>query len=284
MKGRMTWEGTKDVIQLWRLYLSSLSTKPANLSMLESLNPLSSPLTYFTINTLADKLRLPINLTQKVKNSAVARKSLPDGQTLNYLWAESCTIYLMVTEIYLNQLYGEKPTGIVFDVGAHCGIYTLFARTRAKMLYAFEPNPETFRFLNQNTAGCQNVKSCNIALAEKSEILQFHDADLSMNCSTIKSQSGVKDSGYLVIARCLDDLLDFYELERVDFVKIDAEGSELEILKGGEKSLRSQKIKALAVASYHYAQEVTEVQKLLAKFGYRSHMENKSELIVFGKS
>lgn len=63
-------------------------------------------------------------------------------------------------------------------------------------------------------------------------------------------------------------LLDELGVKRVDFIKIDAEGAELDILKGAERTLRTGK-PFLAIATYHTPSETEEVAKYLHKKDFK---------------
>ncbi len=59
--------------------------------------------------------------------------------------------YEPVTTTVFNALLGEiSPQSVVVDVGAHIGYYSILAGKEGFKVYAFEPNPETYRLLEYN--------------------------------------------------------------------------------------------------------------------------------------
>ena len=60
----------------------------------------------------------------------------------------------------------------------------------------------------------------------------------------------------------LDGLIEELGLDSIDILKIDVEGAEMEVLKGGENALKSR-IKGVVIAAYHYATEADEIQQYL---------------------
>lgn len=109
------------------------------------------------------------------------------------------------------------------DIGAHCGLWAMQLAKRFAQVHAFEPVKEHRDCLRINAP---TVNIYPVALGEKE--------------GTVRLAKGVKSTGDTQIAPegqyvAQVKILDFYDLQEVDFVKIDAEGYELFILKGGEK-------------------------------------------------
>ncbi len=71
-----------------------------------------------------------------------------------------------------------------------------------------------------------------------------------------------------VEVKTLDQLMDELKISRVSFIKIDVEGAELDILKGGKRLLRENDV-FLAIAAYHTPTEVYEVSRYLLRNGFR---------------
>lgn len=127
--------------------------------------------------------------------------------------------------------------GSVFiDVGANIGYFTRMASHLVGhngMVYAFEPLPEAYALLRENTKDQSNVK-----------VLPFAVADLPGETEFYVSRSGDRSSLLPVEAvrvikvksLTLDSLLS--EISRVDLVKIDVEGYETMVLQGGKQLIR----------------------------------------------
>lgn len=76
----------------------------------------------------------------------------------------------------------------------------------------------------------------------------------------------------------LDSLAERLNLRKVDFLKINAEGSELHILKGAENLLKKYNV-ALAIAADHYATELDEIIEYLNKIGYVIQLGNSHHYV-----
>jgi FkbM family methyltransferase len=173
-----------------------------------------------------------------------------------------------VSEVY--QLPSEGNT--VIDVGGHYGFYSLPASRavgKTGKVFAFEPCYESFKFL---LANCR-VNNLNNVLPFQIALSDFDGIDKLFYGRTPSSHSMIRGQclGYEnVRVNRLDTIVEqLLKLDKVDMIKIDAEGAELRILKGAEKSLKRFKPR-LFIASYHYAGEAEEIDKWLNYLDYDS--------------
>ena len=136
---------------------------------------------------------------------------------------------------YLNQL---EPGGIAIDCGANVGDITCKLAKTGVQVYAFEPNPYAFRRLSERVRGLNNVVCYNHGVWDQNTTarLYFHqeakkdDEFWSFGSSILQGKKNVDKSHYVDVE--LIDLAEFIErLEKpVDFLKIDIEGAEIEVL------------------------------------------------------
>jgi len=136
------------------------------------------------------------------------------------------------TELLFQNLV--KPGMIVVDVGANVGIYTIYALKHGCTVYAFEPTPETFEILCENTLingfeGSPNAHLYNLAVAEKAGELMLAKVKGISGHNSLFPENETNER-VTVKAISLDEELDM--LDRVDIVKIDVEGAEPLVLKG----------------------------------------------------
>ena len=131
--------------------------------------------------------------------------------------------------------------GIVVEVGANMGIHTVplarALREQGRQLVAFEPQPVIFQQLCANLAlnGLMNVTAWPFACGEEQGVVTFPRPDYlkTGNFGDISMSSSAPVAGSACVqAPCvrLDDML---QSERVGLLKIDVEGFELRVLKGG---------------------------------------------------
>jgi FkbM family methyltransferase len=149
-----------------------------------------------------------------------------------------------LTRMVLSNL---RPGSVFFDVGAHFGYFTMLGAEvvgENGHVYSFEPSPTNFRILRMNTEAKKNVSTNNMAVFSESTELPFreygleHSAYSSAYSPRTEAGSGSLPSPNVLSVPAIS--LDRY-IEQVgtkpDFIKIDAEGAELAILRGLDKSL-----------------------------------------------
>ncbi len=115
---------------------------------------------------------------------------------------------------------------VVLDIGAHIGTLAVPLARMVRTVVAFEPVPSSFRLLVQNAA--QN--GVRIDARNKGLALRAGRASATvMNPGNAGANTMAPGEGELALST-LDE-----EAERADLIKIDVEGMELEVLRGGER-------------------------------------------------
>ncbi len=137
----------------------------------------------------------------------------------------------------------------VLDVGAYIGTHTLaFARKVGEggMVYAFEPQPTFFELLKDNIGqnALHNVKALNVAVSDRPGRLQIADADADQTGNF--GGTGLVSEGSEVEgispARALEVItIDRLGLDKCRLIKIDAEGMEINVLRGAQATLRNKR-------------------------------------------
>ena len=130
-----------------------------------------------------------------------------------------------------------KAGDIVIDIGAHVGYYTLlFAQIVGNKgkVYSFEPDPENFKLLKKNIEinGFQNVILEQKAISNENEKVQlFIDKENRGENRIYDAKMNDTNESIQVESVRLDDYFQNFKQE-INFIKIDAEGSELDIFCG----------------------------------------------------
>lgn len=133
---------------------------------------------------------------------------------------------------------------VVFDIGANIGAFTVpFSKKVGEFgeVYAFEPQKIINDILqdNVNKNKLKNVKVFNIGIGEKEDELKLNDIDysklgnfggVSFKYKSSSFTKNIKNKKYKVKIKNLDQ---FMEVKKCDFIKMDVELMELDILKGG---------------------------------------------------
>lgn len=191
---------------------------------------------------------------------------------------------------FFNKIPKNKNKNVV-DIGAQIGLYTLYAKFLPNTtFYSFEPFEKSFRILNENIKlnDIQNVKTFNIAVSDK------ESDNTILNVCT--NHSGLNTLGELplrfdnpeqVIIKTIT-LDTFFKDIPIDFIKIDTEGYEYFILKGGIQIIK--KYKPIIQLEWNIVNmkqcNVTEqmLDNIIEEIGYVKTNLTNEELIIEPKS
>ena len=177
---------------------------------------------------------------------------------------------------------GVLRTGMtVLDVGAHHGLYTLLASRKVGpqgRVVAFEPSPRErnnlLRHLRWNR--CRNVRVEGVALGSEPGFGElFVVKGLQTGCNSLRAPNVAEPTTKIAVEICtLDERLERLGIRHVDFLKIDAEGAELDIFRGAAK-LFEQRPRPIILAEAHdtrtraWGYRSREIVAFLRQRGYR---------------
>ncbi len=133
----------------------------------------------------------------------------------------------------------------VIDVGANAGVYTFSAARRVSstgLVLAVEPFSQCVAYLNETCRVNQLdwVKVCAGAASDRNGSAKLSLSSASELNELISEEEGqTREASSFEEVECftLDSLIEQYGVSRVDFLKIDAEGHELQVLKGSDRIL-----------------------------------------------
>ena len=233
-----------------------------------------------------------VNITSKLLNVLpVTFKNILFEIVLNYfpLW-----MIKMIPCSYSTYLkcYFPKKGDIIIDCGANIGnCAILFARLVGKdgIVVALEPFEESFNILKNRVRRLRrkNIVTINKGVWNDTGIFLLKVFSNTISCKIEKPTNlTIQNNNYIPI-QCItiDDLMIELALERLDMVKMDIEGAEIEALQGSEKTLRHYH-PHVAVASYHKRDNKPayhEVEKILNRQGYTVHTFFPPHLTTCGK-
>lgn len=129
----------------------------------------------------------------------------------------------------------------VLDIGANIGNHSVFFSNFFERVFAFEPNPRTYKLLEFNST-FKNITPLNFGLSDINGTLAFHINLTNVGGSRIveghadQSQENIIE----VEVKRLDDIDEIRKL-RVGVIKIDVEGHELKVLKGAKDTIEKNK-------------------------------------------
>ncbi len=142
-----------------------------------------------------------------------------------------------------------KP-GVAFDIGTHAGEFLIRYQAVCNSLdihdgeyYGFEPNYASFAFINELIGANSWGTHCHVlpvALADTNGLRTFYASRYADPCSSIHPTINQGDSNFnnIVPTFSADSLLQQLSIDALSIIKIDAEGAELDILKGLARTLQ----------------------------------------------
>jgi FkbM family methyltransferase len=155
-------------------------------------------------------------------------------------------------EIELFQRF-VQPDSRIADVGANQGIYTLFLARLASVghVYAFEPDPTLFASLEANVRRnhIENVTLFNAAAAGEPDRLTLQPGRLHRGDNRIVSNESAGAGTIEVEAIALDQVI---PASRLDLLKIDVQGFELNVLRGATQLLLQNRSLVIVLEFWPY--------------------------------
>ncbi len=132
---------------------------------------------------------------------------------------------------------------IVLDIGANTGTYTLYLAHLARHVYAFEPHPDNFKQLHENTKLLDNISLYDMALSDELgyNTLYICPTDNGMNrlYNSKWCKGGEKIEGIITITiDYLYEKLNRFDNNKISFIKIDVEGYEYHVIRGAVDTLQ----------------------------------------------
>ncbi len=174
-----------------------------------------------------------------------------------------------------------RPGMTVVDIGAHHGLYTVLAAKRVGRrgrVIAVEPSPRERRRLAKHVRlnRCRNVGVECCALGNEPGQADFFLVDGFRDWGNSLRPPAIAEPTrkMTVPVRRLDDVLAERGVERVDFIKLDAEGGELAVLQGARKLLQTAPRPAILaevedIRTRSWGYPAREIMQLLARWNYR---------------
>lgn len=166
------------------------------------------------------------------------------------------------------------PGDVIFDVGANDGRSVLKLRQYfpAPTIYSFEPVPETFRRLTLRVASMKDVHTFELALGAKPGASSIY-IDKESVLSSFSPMGWEPHSTLQVGVSTIDEMVAELRLDYVHFLKVDTEGSDLDVLLGAEATLVANRIGIIQVeAGFHqHSRSLAGLEEIRRYLGARSY-------------
>ena len=144
-----------------------------------------------------------------------------------------------------------KPDMVCIDIGANLGYYALLEAKKCKYVYAIEPVKSSYDTLVKSIElnKYKNIKAHNLAIGNQSGIknittchrnnwatmLDFKLAADKYKAKFDRFYKGIEEVNEVTLDRFVSD----NKIDKIDFIRMDVEGYETEIIKGGINTLKA---------------------------------------------
>lgn len=172
---------------------------------------------------------------------------------------------------------------VVISAGALCGETSIWFADKVGeegKVYAFEPYEKFAKIIKSNVKRNnleQIIKVINAGLWEEDTNIYFTPVNSNLAGSFVCSDQGKMKVPVVTI----DTFVKTEKIERVNFIKMDVEGAELNALKGATNTILKFKPK-LAISIYHYPNDITDIPLFIKSLvpEYKLYLSHKHEWVT----
>lgn len=160
-----------------------------------------------------------------------------------------------------------EPDWVVVDIGANIGYYVLMESRRAKQVIAIEPGEANYYHLLRNIKlnGYQNIETHRLAIGD-------HEGEVGFEIAKACNWNKIARDGKGDVKVNMLTLDKFLYGRKVDFLRMDVEGYELQVLKGMAYTLKHSRpdmfIEVHRDLLRDYGSSQLEFMEMLAGYGY----------------
>ncbi|MBG44366.1 MAG: hypothetical protein CL530_10405 [Aequorivita sp.] len=219
-------------------------------------------------------------LKRSINGKSVKVLNLRNGLTFYNANQNTLSIF---KEIFVNNVYNREGVkinegDIVFDIGANVGIFSLYASIiKGTKVYAFEPHPTNFKVLSNNVSQNKitNIECFEFAVGIDNEDRILIEGNIAGGHKLSNEKEFVYSEGSLnVKSVTLSRMTEKLDIDTIDFVKLDCEGAEGEIIKSlGQDGLKKIKKMAIEFHDNHSILSHEEIIEELENSGFKTFIK-----------
>lgn len=180
--------------------------------------------------------------------------------------------YLRAAFGWLGGFLKDMDRMVALDIGANIGNHSLFFARYFGEVHSFEPNPRTFELLKFNATQTANVTPHRQGLSDADVVGTLRENPVNMGGTFIEvgGQGAEPGDDNVVSLATLDTFVADYSLGRIGFIKIDTEGFEARILRGGRSVIAANNpVIMFELSPSDFGADGSEVVNLLSGLGYK---------------
>jgi len=183
-----------------------------------------------------------------------------------------------------------KNDSVIIDAGANIGVFSLFVNSLFpnSKIYSFEPNSRIFNMLQKNIF--ENNLTQNVCIYQKALGDMEGKSELLRSKNVLETSSSVVNSGFTkgramlfsgvdkIEMITIDSFIKENNIQKVDFIKIDTEGYEKQIIKGAKNTIQHF-LPIISCSAYHLENDKTKIPELVKSINpnYKFKLVNRAE-------
>lgn len=198
---------------------------------------------------------------------------LDDIQVFARAGTEDLGYYWRSHKPAVDKWFEPRPNEVVVDIGANVGLWSLLSATGGARVFAIEPNPGTYSVLKRNRDAnrLNGLTVSNIAISGQDGIGKLTTFQRSTGASTLGTDirsnlTGGSVESALVTTTTLDSYCSLNGIDSVDWLLIDVEGHEAEVLRSGTRTLKKTRRLILEVS---FGERSRVCREILSAVGMR---------------
>jgi FkbM family methyltransferase len=177
--------------------------------------------------------------------------------------------------------YKIKDNDVVLDIGAYHGWFSIY-NTK---FYCLEIDPVNYFNLKKLVLNDlkSNIFIFNIGVWSYTGTSKLYGDRVGSMGSRINYKNKRKNKSVLCKVTTLEDFVKENKIKKIDFIKMDVEGAEIEILESSKNFLKKYK-PTLSIASYHVRNSektYLKIEQILKEIGYNVFTDNQKHLTTY---
>lgn len=261
------------------------------------------------INLLLEKFfnkNILVWVKSYIEKDAYKKVKLKSGIFLTF-FAPNYLIVMLVRDFYKKEPetiqwidnFNKKEKIIFWDIGSNIGLYSIYAAASIKDIevVSFEPSASNLRILTRNISINNlesKIKVFQVPLGiNKDNFLYFNEGKFIEGESNNSIDKEINfegkemkpDNKYQIFSTNIDQIIDNQILDVPDYIKIDVDGVEHLILKGGIKLLKNPKILEIQIEiNENYLDQYNNVLKLMNECLFKFKEKKRNDLSGYYKT
>ncbi len=222
-----------------------------------------------------------------IENSDLVSTSVIRGKSLNFITTSKRLLWQAYGQEhiepelldFIDQIPSDES---YFDIGASNGIFALYAAAKSIKVVCFEPEVGNFSLLNHNTylnhtIFSHDVCNFNVALSDITGMGSIYMEKFELGGHLKILDNEVKrghklftpDFKQIVLKYTLDDFLELTKIPSPNYIKIDVDGSEQQVLKGMPLTLKNHGLKKIFIELEEEGANFDACNEIFVSNGFR---------------